>query len=52
MLNGSSEIYYENGKIYSRKNYINRVLNGITESYYQNGKINSKIEYKNNKKMD
>ncbi len=39
---GYWETYYPNGKLYSKRNYVNGKQHGYWETYYPNGKLWSK----------
>jgi len=47
ILNGLSEEYYSNGKLYKRKNYKNGIIDGLFEMWYENGKLSLLSSYKN-----
>ncbi len=45
ILNGVAIIYHDNGKIYTKSDYINGKLHGKEKTYYPNGKLNRVTSY-------
>ena len=48
LRDGYWEVYYSNGKIYCKGNYINGARDGYWEVYFYNGKLRESIFYDNN----
>lgn len=46
-LHGKKTVYYQNGKVYNTKQFINNKLEGKRFSFYENGKKNSEENYSN-----
>ncbi|MDB9805607.1 hypothetical protein OAC12_05655, partial [Porticoccaceae bacterium] len=49
---GLHEIFYENGQIKKKENYIDGERDGLFESYQRNGQLDSEICYKNGQETD
>jgi antitoxin component YwqK of YwqJK toxin-antitoxin module len=49
VLNGLTEFWHMNGKLWLTKNYKNGILHGLYESYFPNGQLGQKYKYKNGK---
>ena len=47
---GSSKIYFPNGKLYSEATFQNGKQVGVQKDYYENGKVKIETTYKNGQK--
>jgi antitoxin component YwqK of YwqJK toxin-antitoxin module len=51
-LHGKWVMYYENGQLWIKENYVNGERHGESVQYHENGQLKSKENYVNGKKVD